>query len=285
MRSQRWLAMSVLGAACAQPATPLPTRTPTADIALAPTAPEPSAAPSCSPTLDTEQLLSDLRTVRGDDARYNELLKGAGFAPLESLDGIPEETSWSLEEAKLQDVQLKAEGQQVLLSLRFELGMFRSAMRVAVLQRVGKALCPVSLELSRDIEGFSCLSDGEPPFSIEGQRVVSAGWDTLLVSVRSGSCDGYSMGRGAHHEVELWGFVGSDFKRLYQADTFDAWYTSPVPPLRTLERKLQFIGEAPKSLLVTTDVTCDRTLGQDPDQECEEAHAEQRLTYQNGQYE
>ncbi|MGE3673937.1 MAG: hypothetical protein AB7K71_29970 [Polyangiaceae bacterium] len=284
MSSRRWLLLGVLAAGCAQPVAPH-LATPTAQIVAPPPVPEPSAAPSCSPTLDTEQLLSDLRTVKGDEARYNELLQGVGFAPLESIDGLPEETTWSLEDAKLQDLQLKPEGQQVLLSLRFEYGMFRSAMRVAILQRVGKALCPLSLEPSRDIDGFSCLSDGEPPFSIESQRIVSQSWDTLVINLRSGRCDGYSVGRGAHHEVELWGFVGEEFKRLYQTETFDAWYTSPIPPLRTLERKLEFVGEVPKSLLVTTDVTCDRSMGQDPEEACEEEHSEQRLTYQKGQYE
>ena len=208
----------------------------------------------------------------------------SGFAPLEVVEGIPEETLWSLEEARIQDLRLKPGGREKLLSLRFDYGAFRSAARIALLEQRGDELCLVSRELSRDIDGFSCLSDGDPPMTIEPRHIVSASWETLVVTTRSGTCDGYSMGRGAHHEVELWGFVDQDFKQLFRTETFDAWYSSPTPPLRTFERTLQFTGEPPQSILLTTDVTCDRQPEHDPAEECEPRREESRVTYQDGSY-
>ncbi|MEZ4228554.1 MAG: hypothetical protein R3B89_05295 [Polyangiaceae bacterium] len=287
MRTGIWATFVLAAGWACNPASRPPASTAvTANIAPAPPAPVPSAEPACTSPFGADSLLEELQQVTGEapQAAYNRLLERSGFAPLEVVEGIPEETLWSLEEARIQDLRLKPGGREKLLSLRFDYGAFRSAARIALLEQRGDELCLVSRELSRDIDGFSCLSDGDPPMTIEPRHIVSASWETLVVTTRSGTCDGYSMGRGAHHEVELWGFVDQDFKQLFRTETFDAWYSSPTPPLRTFERTLQFTGEPPQSILLTTDVTCDRQPEHDPAEECEPRHEESRVTYQDGSY-
>ncbi|MCA9641120.1 MAG: hypothetical protein KC492_10510 [Myxococcales bacterium] len=230
--------------------------------------------------------MKDLRNVSGSDseAEFNRLLKTVGLQALDSSKLAADGAVWRLGESKLQNVKIKADGEQTLLLLRFDLGVIAFAARVVLLERQGASLCSLSTALSQGNYGFSCPKDGEAPFEIEPKRVVSADWDSLLVTVRSGKCDGRPGWQGADHSMQLWTHEAGELHSLMTFVTYGAHYTPPAPPLKVAKHRVEFVGDEPKEILVHSDVVCRPSPLHPPKSKCTEKHFDARFSYQDGKY-
>ncbi|MEZ4372493.1 MAG: hypothetical protein R3B07_16830 [Polyangiaceae bacterium] len=276
--------------ACRTPPAPELDRAGESSVASPPaagSAPQLQGQPACAKPLDVDRLLKDLRGASGgqsSEAQINALLESAGLPKLNSSTLAVTDEAWRLADSKLQEVKIKAKGQQSLLVLRFDLGAVAFAARIALLEHEGTTRCLLSDAMSQGNFGFSCPGDNKPPIEIEPRRVVSADWDSLLVTVRSGKCDSRPGWQGADHSLQLWTYQAGELSSLMTFVTYAAHYTPPAPPLKVAKHRVEFVGDAPKEILVHSDIECRPSPLHPPKSKCMEKHFDARFSYQDGKY-
>lgn len=222
---------------------------------------------------------------------YAELLARLRLEPLPEVEHLgSDEPTWSLRGVELRDAALAPDAGFVMALASFEYGAFARALRAPIFRKDVDGLCLVSDALSREIDGRSCLAEGEP-FSVRLLPLLGARVQTIELTVLSGRCDGYSVSRGAHHELELWALqpvaepaAPDALEKLLGLTTFDAWYTSPLPPLRVEETDVSYVGDPPQAVVADTRVTCDRWPEHSVEEECEASATHTEYRYVKGRY-
>lgn len=132
-------------------------------------------------------------------------------------------------------------------------------LRIAVLRPLGKGeYCRLGGdELSLDQHAWNspCLGKAAKlPRIFSFVNLVDPKRQALLVKDQGGSCEG--TGRSAHYELSYWVAEGATMNRVFSAVTYDASYTSPIPPSQEQVGKVQLRGGFPKTIVLTEETHC-----------------------------
>lgn len=236
-------------------------------LAALPAAPgaEPSgrAVPRCgsgSSAFDVSAWRTRAGALSGAPERFDALFEELGFEP------IREEAILRWDGSRVEDPQLEATARVIELSLGERRGQAlhlhvgddtgNGFDRVAVLLEAqdGERCVAGTLEQDQDMCSTACLGE-DTPMVLSTERLVAPDVDALRVVRNGGACACGTL-RGAVSETAFYGIEGDALVRYLAAVTYDAFYTSPVPPSGWTEAQIEVEGDHPRTIRVVSREAC-----------------------------
>lgn len=227
----------------------------------APAAPTPtSSLPACgegAATFDVDDWAARTRSAASSLSSANARLAELGLRPVLGETFVdwqsrqPEE--FVLEITVRVESMRRAEGHARVVVT--ELSQQGIAFRVAVLLDTPEGTCRAGqLEEELDMCSFSCLSDARP-FRLDFVPLVSENVDALRLRTTAGAC-ACGSSRGSREATIFYGVEGDALTRYLGVPTYSAWYNSPVPPATESSSTLVLSDSFPRTITVTTEVSC-----------------------------
>lgn len=210
---------------------------------------------------DFDAIIAEISSLRGEPEAFNPLLLRLGMhAGIDHglfIDdgGFPLADEDLEAEATVRRVPLR-QGSNAATAFHVTVSSGGNyADRVVVWARAGEGHCIAgAFSLNTDSCSTSCLGDG-PTMAISAIALVAEDREALQVDTTGGACSGGSE-RGATAQTSFYGIEGNVLVKYVEVDTYDAWYTSPIPPTSEDSTTFTFSETFPRVLTLTAQTEC-----------------------------
>ncbi len=237
----------------------LPAATTPARPALAPAAAVPRCGEGAHP-FDLEAWVGAVDALDGPLPPLNARLTELGAPPIDA-DRLMDTFADAVEDpsfdttARLIPMTLGARrGHAVHVTASDEDGNVADRV-VVILERDGGRCVAGVVEQLVDACSSSCLSDA-PAMQVDLQQLVAPDVDSLRIRTSTGAC-ACGSDRGGVDRTRFLGIEGDRLVTYVEETTFDAWYTSPTPPMGYEVAELSLSDAFPRNVTVTQRHSCD----------------------------